>query len=70
MKASIFTGLSAFVGYAAAFYGQLSAGVYNTGEGGVVTQDIYLLDSTTHSEYYTLIYGGFDACANGNECAV
>ncbi|OQD88843.1 hypothetical protein PENANT_c003G08791 [Penicillium antarcticum] len=63
--------LSAFAlaGSAAAWNGQLSAGAYNQGEGGQITQKLNLIDYATGSQYQGWLVGGFNACTN-TECDV
>ncbi|KAJ5372855.1 hypothetical protein N7517_004861 [Penicillium concentricum] len=69
MKIPVLFAAAIFTGRATAFWGQLKAGPYNDGEGGMIAQDIYVTDYNTGSVYYTLLDGGFDACATG-QCDV
>ncbi|KAJ5865375.1 uncharacterized protein N7529_007291 [Penicillium soppii] len=69
MKFSAVFGAFALTGQAAAWYGQLSADAYNQGEGGQISQNLYLVDYTTGSKYNGFLVGGFNACTS-TECGV
>lgn len=69
MKLPFALGALGLAGQAAAWYGQMSAGVYNPGEGGSITQELRLTDYNTGSTYVGWIYGGFNACTT-TQCGV
>ncbi|EAW13690.1 uncharacterized protein ACLA_044100 [Aspergillus clavatus NRRL 1] len=68
MKFPVLLTAAAFVGQAAAFWGQMDTSDWLGNEGGSYKY-VYLKDYNTGSTYRAYVHGGWDACAS-NHCTV